>query len=220
MFRQEVAKGRRLTIASTGAAIMEFAGFRQWVHRRPVTRGVRRAWRKSMYKLLNSSEMPEIPNIKVPHDFYWVLNDPAPLAGMRRPLPTTPWSDIAGAGFCYVVCLLEDTPKYNQSPLKLLHTAKLENLSQGGPPKNPQREEDLIRQCVRVTLSMISTGEGVVLHCWGGRGRTGTVIGCVLRELGFSSSEILIYLDQLHKDRGKPGWPESDWQARFVERFK
>ncbi|MFH1349735.1 MAG: hypothetical protein ABII26_02245 [Pseudomonadota bacterium] len=34
------------------------------------------------------------------------------------------------------------------------------------------------------------------------------VIGCLLREFGFSSSEIIAGLDRLQKSRGKAGRPE------------
>ena len=63
-------------------------------------------------------------------------------------------------------------------------------------------------------------GEGVAVHCGFGTGRTGTVIGCILKILGFESRQILEHLDELHKARGRPGWPESPWQARLVEEFQ
>ena len=53
----------------------------------------------------------------------------------------------------------------------------------------------------------------------GGTGRTGTVIGCVLRVLGRPAPQVICYLDDLNKARGKLGWPEAKWQAELVERF-
>jgi len=46
------------------------------------------------------------------------------------------------------------------------------------------------------------------------------MIGCVLRELGFPTDEVLGFLDKLHKARGKPGWPESPWQRWPIETWK
>jgi hypothetical protein len=38
-----------------------------------------------------------------------------------------------------------------------------------------------------------------------------------LREIGHEASEIVTFLDAVHKLRGKQGWPESEWQQRVVE---
>ncbi len=59
-----------------------------------------------------------------------------------------------------------------------------------------------------------------MVHCHGGTGRTGTVLGCVLRELGVQAAEVIDFLDRVHKARGKPGWPESSWQRELVEHWK
>ncbi len=53
-----------------------------------------------------------------------------------------------------------------------------------------------------------------MVHCHGGTGRTGTVLGCVLRELGVQAAEVIDFLDRVHKARGKPGWPESNLATR------
>lgn len=51
-------------------------------------------------------------------------------------------------------------------------------------------------------------GEDEVVHCVGGTGRTGAVIGCVLEDLGFSADEIINYLNNLNKERHFSKWPE------------
>ncbi|MFV0318599.1 MAG: protein-tyrosine phosphatase family protein, partial [Microthrixaceae bacterium] len=38
---------------------------------------------------------------------------------------------------------------------------------------------------------------GVYIHCWGGIGRTGTVVGCLLVDDGLSAHEALAHIDQL-----------------------
>lgn len=173
-----------------------------------------------MAELLQPRDMPRIQGVDIPRGFYQVLADP-PLAGMPYPPQSLPWSTLKAAGFQYVVKLHEGYPKYNPAPLTLLHTALLQDLVGGGNPQNPEREERLIREAVNMIFGKLSAGEGVIVHCQGGRGRTGTVLGCVLRIHGFSSSEVTNYLDRLHQARGKraPAWPESKWQKQLVERY-
>jgi protein-tyrosine phosphatase len=96
----------------------------------------------------------------------------------------------------------------------------VEDLVHGGPPRDPAREESLIRTAVGRIEEKLRVGDGVVVHCAGGTGRTGTVIGCVLRRLGLSGHEVSEYLRTLNVARGKTrGWPESPWQRALVERF-
>ncbi len=169
--------------------------------------------------LVYPQDMPEITGFCVPSDFYWVIQSPVPLAGMSYPESNALWQNIWGAGFRDVVNLTEESPSYDATPLILLHSVKLEDLVYGGPPCDPAKEEKLIREVVDVVMGELSAGKGVVIHCAGGTGRTGTTTGCILRTMGLSASTVISYLDKLMKARGKHGWPESKWQGELVERF-
>lgn len=69
-------------------------------------------------------------------------------------------------------------------------------------------------------------GKIVYVHCWGGVGRTGTVVGCHLVERGHSSDEALGIVQRLfqqmspEKVQNHPnGSPETDAQREFVRRW-
>jgi protein-tyrosine phosphatase len=169
--------------------------------------------------LLSAREMPTIPGLDTPRQFYVPSLSPAPLAGMPYPKPSTPWQDFYRLGFRHIVRLEAGQPAYDPFPLSLLHTAGLEDLIHAHPPRDPQAEESSIRQTVSAILSVLERGEGVIAHCVGGTGRTGTVLGCSLVALGYSAPEVIAYLDDLNKARGKSGWPESAWQAELLSSF-
>jgi protein-tyrosine phosphatase len=70
--------------------------------------------------------------------------------------------------------------------------------------------------------SHLQAGRSVYVHCWGGIGRTGTVIGCYLVRNGTSRSEVLGKIADLRKrvpDRWRSS-PETDEQRRMVELWK
>lgn len=165
-----------------------------------------------------TGEMPAVPGLRVPDDLYWVLEAPAPLAGMTYPRGC-PWPALHAVGFRQVICLAASKPDYEPAPLSLSHAAALEDLQGGRYPRDPAREERLVRGAVAAADAGLAAGQGVVVHCVGGTGRTGTVLGCLLRLRGFSSVEVIAYLDALNRARGQPGWPESPWQAQLAARF-
>jgi len=169
--------------------------------------------------LLYPEEMPVIDGIRIPMNLYIVLEKPALLAGMSHPRMNTPWGKLGDAGFSNVVCLCDSQVTYNPYPLKVLFSAELEDLFYGNEPENPEREERLIRQAVDLIKTKMDEGEGIVVHCVGGIGRTGTVLGCVLIDVGFSADEVINYLNDLNIERGFGGWPETEWQGEMIRRY-
>jgi len=169
--------------------------------------------------LIPTNAMPHIDGIAIPHELYWVARAPAPLAGMRCPRLGFPWVKVAQAGFKHVVRLAASCAGYDPSPLHLLRETALEDLVSSLSPSDAQRELDLIRKAAAIIAETLARGEGVVVHCMGGRGRTGTVLAAVLIQLGFPYDQVIAYLDQVHKLRGTNGWPESPWQAEVLRQF-
>lgn len=64
----------------------------------------------------------------------------------------------------------------------------------------------------------LARGEKVYVHCWGGVGRTGTLMGCWLARHGLSGDEALARLRELRASTAKAGRtsPETPDQERFV----
>jgi protein tyrosine/serine phosphatase len=157
-----------------------------------------------------------VRGLDTPLCFYQVLRSPAPLAGMPFP-KQVPWEAIAAAGFESIVCLTHDTPPYDPSPLRVLRAAKFKDLIGGRQPDNPQREAEMLRDVVQAVIEELRAGRGVVVHCEGGTGRTGTVLACTLAALGVPAAEVLKYMITVNMARGKShGWPEADWQKSQV----
>lgn len=152
--------------------------------------------------------------LSIPSDFFWVSRDPVPIAGMAYP-SRADWSLLAELGFGHVVCLTHDDPPYDPSPLGLSAVA-LDDLYHGRPPSDPEAERERVLDAAAAAAGAVRRGEGVVVHCRGGRGRAGSVLGSALVMLGLDADAVVAWLDLLHRRRGKAGWPESPWQAEVV----
>ena len=165
---------------------------------------------------------PDIPGIEIPRRCYCVADQPALLAGMSRPRAETPWNALAAIGFRWIVCLESEAPEYDPSPLGRLLCVEMEDLpcERDDLPRDPERERALIYRAVRATTGRLTAREGTIVHCWGGAGRTGVVLGCVLRWLGHPGDEIVRHLRLLQQERGKSVWHDRAWQAEFILTFQ
>ncbi len=167
--------------------------------------------------LLSTEQMPPVSGLDVPRDVYFALTDPAPLAGMAYPTRPAAWGELYRLGVRHLICLTADSLPYDPTPLHALLATRLEDLVGGHPPEDPAAERRKIVHAAAVAARAAARAEGVVIHCAGGTGRTGTVLGCALRMLGYPSVDVVRWLDRVNRDRGKDGWPEAAWQASVVE---
>lgn len=71
----------------------------------------------------------------------------------------------------------------------------------------------------------LTAGVCIYVHCWGGVGRTGTVVGCYFVEQGMTGEEALAELAKLwhtvspQKRKRRPKSPETDEQVAFVKKW-
>jgi ADP-ribosylglycohydrolase len=90
-----------------------------------------------------------------------------------------------------------------------------------GVPRNPEQ----MRRILATIDRRLKSNEVVYVHCWGGRGRTGTVVGCKLVELGWSPADALAEVQRLwsttarsrHPNRAES--PETPGQQDYVRHW-
>jgi Swiss Army Knife protein, DSP-PTPase phosphatase domain len=79
-------------------------------------------------------------------------------------------------------------------------------------------DEEMLSILDHVDSELQESG-GVHLHCWGGHGRTGTVIGCWLSRQGLTGAAALAQLKELRANVPEADWrrsPETDEQRAMV----
>lgn len=79
---------------------------------------------------------------------------------------------------------------------------------------------DLGREIVATLHSLLFVEKkNVYLHCWGGHGRTGTIVGCLLRETGMSAEQALAHITAVRSKRPElrtRNSPETYAQRQYV----
>lgn len=69
----------------------------------------------------------------------------------------------------------------------------------------------------------IQDGKPVYVHCWGGVGRTGVIVGCYLVRHGYSANQAVLRVDELYKTRPHnyflPSSPETQEQFEFIHNW-
>ena len=69
----------------------------------------------------------------------------------------------------------------------------------------------------------LAAGKPTYIHCWGGVGRTGTVVGCWLLRHGLAEPssvlDVLMRLRNQDQERGQRMSPETGEQQKFVRQW-
>lgn len=78
-------------------------------------------------------------------------------------------------------------------------------------------EEEMV-EILDTIDTALSDGQNIYMHCFGGKGRTGTVVGCYLVRHGMEGDKALELIQKLRsKIKNNPGHsPETEGQRRMV----
>ncbi len=81
---------------------------------------------------------------------------------------------------------------------------------------------ELMKEIQELIAASLAQNHMVYVHCMGGIGRTGTVVGCYLVEQGMTGQEALRTISDLRKSVSDSGIrsPETRDQRTFVENWK
>jgi protein-tyrosine phosphatase len=78
-----------------------------------------------------------------------------------------------------------------------------------------------MREILGLIDSELAAGGMVYLHCYGGLGRTGTVVGCWLVRHGTPAEDAIEAIGRLRANTENADWPsESDAQGALVETWR
>lgn len=166
---------------------------------------------------------------KLPGDSFWVLDDrllagPYPGASSESEATAKLEAFLDAGVTCFV-----DLTEEGEGPLLhpysgLLRVVARKRKTRVSHLRLAIRDVDIptswqMRAILAAIRLALAEGETVYVHCWGGVGRTGTVVGCLLIEDGVPVDEVLARLADMrrHTQRAHRTSPETHEQRTFVE---
>ena len=180
--------------------------------------------------MASSSSADKIPDRPLPNS-YWVV--PGRLAAGEYPSATDPIEAVARlrallrAGIDHFIDLTGpgEMPPYAEAARDEADRLGLSFRWERHPivdlsiPSSPEQMSGILD----AIDAAMSGGKGVYAHCWGGVGRTGTVVGCWLVQHGRTGDEALDQVAEWWKDVEKawrmPCSPQTSEQRDYVRRW-
>ena len=112
---------------------------------------------------------------------------------------------VLGAGIRYIINLMEENEREQGDPFPSIENAIMRYAKRVGIDitcvRRPIKDRtaptpEYIRNLLDEIDDAVSQGKGVYIHCWGGKGRTGTVVGCYLARHGYAQGQDVLKLMQ------------------------
>ncbi len=127
----------------------------------------------------------------------------------------------------YILDLTEDGEADLRPYAHVFHEEATQILRKVNHQRIPLRDfktpaQETVVEILNIIDLSLSEGKCIYLHCLGGKGRTGTVVGCYLVRHGMTGKDALEKIQDLR--RGIPGGntqsPETEGQRRMVLEWK
>ena len=182
---------------------------------------------------INTHETPPVPFDRS----YWVLPGRL-LAGFYPGAPSDEEAEqklgaLLDAGIrCVVNLVEEDETDWEDQPLRsysgLLMRLAAERHVEVTYQRIPIRDVDVPSEATMQAIldaidGALSRDQAVYVHCWGGRGRAGTVVGCYLVRHGIARGEQALdriaFLRRMEATAEKPS-PETEGQCAMVRGWR
>jgi hypothetical protein len=112
---------------------------------------------------------------------------------------------LLGTGIRYIINLMEENERKQRDPFPSIENALMRYAKRVGINvtcvRRPIKDftaptPEYIRNILDEIDDAVSQGKGVYVHCWGGKGRTGTVVGCYLARHGYAQGQDVLDLIQ------------------------
>lgn len=130
---------------------------------------------------------------------------------------------LLGAGIRYIINLMEENERKQGTPFPSIENVIVRYAKRVGINitcvRRPIKDlttptSEYIRNILDEIDNAVSEGKGVYIHCWGGKGRTGTIVGCYLARHGYAQGQdVLKLIEKLRRNdpefyRASPETPQ------------
>jgi hypothetical protein len=133
---------------------------------------------------------------------------------------------LLDSGIRCVINLMEPDERDHDGLPFLNYVPVLKQLADGGPPiechRIPIRDLDVPTPAFMIQIldridEALKEDCPVYIHCWGGRGRTGTVVGCWLARHGIAEGmDALEMIKVLRRFDSKSHWPSPEMASQIA----